>query len=195
MENKIMGKEPMDIQEQLRDKNGVSVPMLQYGYGLRYSQAREFLRQLQLRGWVSPTCRGVEFRVRKRKLFMRCLEHHEVAHLMVNYSNDCRDALEQAALGGATFGELERAVRGEEDTKHAIHDLTDMKLLWKEGDLYFSRVSNQTVSILGEMRNLLNRLENIAEMMDEEELKNGASEKLARDTQKAIEKLFKPLFD
>jgi hypothetical protein len=45
------------------------------------------------------------------------------------------------------------------------------------------------------MRNLLNRLENIAEMMGEEELKNGASEKMARDTQKAIEKLFKPLFD
>lgn len=195
MDNKIMGKEPIEVQELIRDKGSISIPMLQQDYGLRYSQAREALAQLQRRGWVAPNCRGVEFRVRKRKLFMRRLEHWELEHLMKNYGGDCQSALERAAQGGAAIGELERAVRGEEDTVNAIRELTDMKLLHREGELFFSRVSDQTVAILGQMRQILVCMLDQTENMDEEDQEADGSDKILRNALEEIEKLFKPLFE
>lgn len=172
------------IQEALRAKPFVSIPWLQTTFGMGYSDARVLLTQLQKRGWVSRFPKGVEFRVQRRYLKLRRLEQSEVDDLIENFSEDCLNAMECACEEGATFEEMERAVKGETDTKNTIAYLKRRRLIWEYDGMYFVSVSKLTVSVLKDLVNSKKRASSLKRLMAE-----------SGDDDDDYTLLFKPLFE
>lgn len=140
-----------DIQTRLNEMSCVSVPLIRNEFGLDYSQALKLLRLSQRRGWISAKPDGMMYQVDRNYLLLRKITKHEVLGLINCITPDCASALmciRDRAVLGASFGELRNAVHGDKDTKIAIGILEDSKLIYTVNDLYFLRVSDQTVSVL-----------------------------------------------
>jgi hypothetical protein len=175
----------LQIQEDLKKQKFVTVPQLQQDYALTYSEAKEFLRLLILRGWVEPQGKGLQYNVQKKKLCLRKLQRQEVDGLIADITSDCIRALEclvdNAGLG-ATANDLEIAVRGDDDTQAAIRILTKHKLIFQNEEWYFLTVSEQTVKVLGRV--------------DSEKRRSVLQRKLgSKDKEAELKKLFDPLFE
>lgn len=141
----------MLIQETLRQQKYVTIPWLQREYALSYDEARQFLRQLAERGWVDPQVNGIQYAVRPQFLCLRKIRRNEVDALYENLTKDCilvLSRMDEMEGQGATEAELERAVRGMDDTTAAIRILLKQKLIYQANDLYFLTISSKSVSVL-----------------------------------------------
>ena len=142
----------MQIQEELRLQRYVTIPWLQVEYDLSYTEAKEFLRQLILRGWVEPNPKGIRYGVQKKKLCLRKIQRDEVDGLIADLNNDCVLALTCLdKQSGGTLEDLEGAVRGDDDTEAAIRILTKHKLIYQAEDMYFLMVSKKTVQVISDV--------------------------------------------
>lgn len=140
-----------DVQTKLKEMSCISVPLIRNEFGLDYSQALKFLRLSQRRGWVSARPNGRMYQVDQNYLLLKKITKRDVFGLINCITPDCASALmciRDRAVLGASFGELSAAVHGDKDTKIAISILRDSQLIYKVNDLYFLRVSDQTVSVL-----------------------------------------------
>lgn len=138
------------IQQTLKGMPFVSIPWIQRCFGLTYSKAKEFLAQLQLRGWADKKAQGIRYPVREENLRLRYLDRSEVDDLIMDISQDCGCALRLLKKGKcATFAELEEDIGSEEGTTAVIEILEHHKLINKVDDVYFSCVSDKTLEALG----------------------------------------------
>lgn len=139
----------LQIQQTLVGRDYVSIPWIQNTYGLPYSQAKEFLAQLQLRGWVEKKVQGTHYLVRKENLQLRRLERKEVDSLIRDVSYDCGCVLRLLKKGKcADFGELESTIDDADDTIAAIEVLEKHKLIYRADGVYFSCLSDKEADVL-----------------------------------------------
>lgn len=144
----------LDIQEALKNTDAVSVPWIQSKYELSYYEAKAFLEQLIVRGWVKEEPNGTRYEVLQDNLCLRKIERTEVNKLIENINSDCISALnciQKKNATGASFGELTSAVRGDDDTNAAIKTLTNHMLIYCVAGNYFSRVSQVTIKVLSDV--------------------------------------------
>jgi len=176
----------LDIQEMLKNTDAISVPWIQSKYELSYHEAKAFLKQLIVRGWVKEEPNGIQYDVVKDNLCLRKIERLEVNKLIENITSDCVSALnciQKKNATGASLGELISAVRGDDDTNAAIKILTDHRLIYCVAGNYFSRISQVTIKILSD----------VVKMKREREVNRRMSGKVVDD--KDILKLFDELFN
>ena len=174
------------IQEDMKQLKFVTVPQLQREYDLTYTEAKEFLQQLILRGWVKPEAEGVRYSVQRKHLCLRKIQRCEVDVLFEEMTNDCVSALnhmEKQKGQGVTQAELERIVRGDEDTESAIELLLKHKLIYQAEELYFLTVSKKTVEVLWTVELEKKRSVMRRKMSD------------SKDKDEEIKKLFNVLFE
>lgn len=174
------------IQETLKQRKYISIPWLQLEYDLTYLEAREFLKQMILRGWVASEPTGIHYSVRRKQLCLRKIRRDEVDGLYNDLTADSILALtciEKQAGTGANFQDLERAVRGEDDTEAALQILNKHKLIYQADDLYFLAISKQAAQVLW--------------AVDMEKRKSAIRRKMSdsAEIEEKIKKLFNALFD
>lgn len=141
----------LDIQEAIGERRVVTVPWIQMEYGLDYRQAKQFLAELISRGWIVPEPKGLNYRVLLHRLRLRKIIRDEIDSLIENMTLDCGIILNRMAEkngGGTTFEEMRNAVHGIDDAEEAIETLERLELIYKSGNLFFSRVSKSTLEIL-----------------------------------------------
>ncbi|MBE6958178.1 MAG: hypothetical protein E7447_03375 [Ruminococcaceae bacterium] len=176
----------LQIQEALKGEKYVTIPWLQLNYDMTYTEAKQFLQQLQNRGWVDTNAEGIRYAVRHKQLCLRKVQRSEVDKLYLNMTNDCILALtclEKQEGAGATKRELERAIHGDEDTDEAISTLLKHKLIYQVDELYFLTVSKRTVQVLA-----LVEMEKRRAVMRRKISDSG-------DKDAEIKKLYDPLFE
>ena len=176
----------LQIQEDLRNMKYVTIPQLQLTYGMSYGEAKEFVEQLQKRGWVSSETKDIRYTVYPKRLCLRRIRRDEVDGLYEDLTNDCILALTQMQKlegEGAAFRDLERAVHGDDDTNAAIRILLKHKLIYQCEELYFLTVSRKTVDVLWSV--------------DMEKRKTALRRKMSDSTDhdREIKKLFDVLFE
>lgn len=156
------------IQQKLTGVPCVSVPWIQREFGLTYGQAREFLAQLQLRGWAGKTVQGNRYPVYRENLRLRFLERGEVDGLIVDINHDCGCILRFLKEGkNATFDELNELINDEEDTTEAIKILEKHRLVYLIDDVYFSCVSDKTADVMMAMARTKNRYHSLESMLED----------------------------
>ena len=138
------------IQQTLKGTPYVSIPWIQRRFGLAYAQAKDFLAQLQLRGWAEKKAQGIRYPVREENLRLRYLDRSEVDDLIMDITYDCGCALRLLKKGKCvTIDEMEEDIDSEEDAIAAIKILEQHQLIYKVDDVYFSCVSDKTLEALG----------------------------------------------
>ena len=140
----------LSIQETLKSIDVISIPWIQSQYNLTYSQARQFLEQLILRGWAKKEQSGIEFKVQKENLCFRKIERCEINDLMEDMSLNCIYILECVKMKNATgvsIDELKSELR-RNNAKEVIEILMEHNLIYCVKDRYFARVSQMTVEVL-----------------------------------------------
>lgn len=141
------------IQENLRGRDFVTVPWLQWEYRLSYPEAKEFMRRLIQWGWVESTPQGIWYSVVEGNMRLRKLRREEVDPLLEALSSDCINALrciQSHAPEGADFDAVSDAVHGDDDAEEALQTLMERTLVYKANELYFPCVSQKTVRVLVE---------------------------------------------
>lgn len=174
------------IQEKIKQLEYVTVPWIQKEYGLNYREAKEFLSFLHRRGWIESHATGFEYLVIQNNLQLRKIVREEVDGLIEDITFDCIDALtciQKRSACGASYSEIEAAVRGDDDTKDALKILNDHKLICLFQEMYFATVSKRTIEVLSDVVS--------------EKRKNEVYGKLSGNAEnnKQLEKMFEVLFD
>ena len=161
----------MALQEMLRKQNAVSLGWLQKELTLTYPEARKLVGYLRKRGWLGEE-ESFGYRVIKTSLFLRTLEKSEVGELVDVFTVDCQTVLNRVAENpaeGVDFGILEKAVRGDSDTREALEILLRHKLIFQWDGCYFSCMNRKTVEAFKEMM-LRKRLMERREALDRKRL-------------------------
>lgn len=174
------------IQDKIKQLEHVTVPWIQKEYGLDYKEAKEFLTFLQRRGWIESHPIGIEYLVIHNNLQLRRIVREEVDGLVEDITSDCIAALtcmQKRSTCGASYSEIEAAVRGDDDTKDAIKILNNHKLICLFQEMYFTTVSKRTIGVLSDVVS--------------EKRKNEANKRLSGkvENNKQLGKLFDVLFD
>jgi len=131
----------------LKDRESVSVPALQRYFDIPYGEARTLLQQMLRRNWIRHPGSGVEYPVCHENVGFRCMTEEEVLAAAKQITNDCSGALRCLLKSGyADFGALERAVRGEDDTRDAIETLTELHMISEGSDEYYLTVDRDSVN-------------------------------------------------
>lgn len=174
----------LQIQEALKKQTYVTVPWLQLEYGLSYLEAKDFLQQLILRGWVAPQAEGLRYDVHHGHLCLRKIRRDEVDGLYADMTSDCVTVLNHLEKqGSADFEELEEKVQGDDDTREALQVLMDHRLIYQVEAMYYLAISKRAVNVIWTVDTEKRRTVMRRKMMDPDEIE--------RD----IKKLYNALFE
>lgn len=172
-----------ELQNILRQMEDVSTPWLQQELSLTYTEAKEMLTQLMLRGWVSKAVQGNRHKVLKENLNLRKIRRSEAQGLYENITADWIAAINciQKKSSGATLGEIRAAVREEEQVEQTVDALLNYGLIYCVDALYFSRIRKNDASALYQLQQVRRRSGARRSFLDEdddedEELENQLQE-------------------
>ena len=176
----------LDVQDTLKGESFISIPWIQLKYELGYPQARRFLEQLIIRGWIEKLPIGVQYAVKKENLLLRKIKRTEIDKIIEDITYDCMyviEAVQKRSSQGVSFSELSHVVRGEDAAKEALKILTELNLIYYYDERFFSCVSRVTNEVLS----------NVVKMKRSNELSKRITGK--KDDVEKTAKLFDPLFD
>lgn len=174
----------LSIQKSLQGRKTVSIPWVQREYNLDYSDAKVFVEQLALRGWIQKECDGIGHSVICENLKLRTIAKNEVDTLFEEMTGDCISAIRCISrYGGADFSKIAAAVRGEDDTREAISVLQKNNLVYVYDNIYYCCVSRKAVMVLTEVVRRKGQME------------SSKGRRNNSDESDQIKKLFEELFD
>lgn len=178
-----------ELQDILRQVDDVSVPWLQKELSLTYTEAKEMLTQLMLRGWVSKEVQGNRHKVLQENLKLRKIRRSEAMELYNHITADWVAAVNcvQKKTGGATLEEIRMAVREEDEVEQTVDALLNYGLIYCVDALYFSRVRKCDVSALHQLQQLRRRSGTRRSLLDEDD---DEDEELEKQLQEFFDGLF-----
>lgn len=141
----------LTIQERLRWETTISVPWLQLKHDLDYSQAKEMLREMIVRGWVEERPKGNQYQVRHENLKLRLLTPEEREVIIDGCTMDSLVALRHlsdAKGKGLTLPAVVDLVNGVRKTHEALDDLMELKLIYQVGERYYCAIPERSVEVL-----------------------------------------------
>ncbi len=178
-----------ELQDVLRQVDDVSIPWLQKELSVTYSEAKELLEQLMLRGWVSREVQGNRHKVQKENLKIRKIRRSEASTLFDNITSDWVVAINciQKKTNGAALEEIRAAVREEDEVKQTVEALVSYGLIYCVESLYFSCIRKCDASALNQLQQFRRRSNARRSILDEDDEDE--------ETEKLLQEFFDGLFE